>query len=118
MTYLHRRSNTESGVDWLHECCLKPVQEGHAAANAVERQHACCVVQVHTYPGGMGTADCFVHPVVPGGVTRVRAEQTPRFVVVAQQTQRTFALTTNTSVGHTNGELPVPLDLPVEASAR
>lgn len=93
------------------------MQETHGVAYAVECQHARSVVQVHAYPGGVGPADGFVHPVVPGGVARVGAEQTPGFVVVAQQTQRAFALPADAPVGHPDGELPTPLDLPVEAAS-
>lgn len=95
---------------------MEPVQEGHGVAYAVKGQHACCVVQVHTYPGGVGAADGFVHPIVPSGVTRVGAEEAPGLVVVAQQTQRAFTLPADTPVRHTDGELPAPLDLPVEAA--
>lgn len=96
---------------------LKPVQEGHGAAYAVKGQYTCHVVQVHTYPGGMGALDSFVHAVVPGGVTRVGAEETPGFVVVAQQTQWAFALPADAFVGNPDGELAVPLDFPVEAAS-
>lgn len=91
------------------------MQEGHAATDAVKCQHTFSVVQVHGYPGGVGGVDGFVHAVVPGRVTRVRAEETPGFVVVAQQTQRTFAFPADAPVGHSDGELPTPFDLPVEA---
>lgn len=64
----------------------------------------------------MGGADAFVRPVVPGGVARVRAQQTPGLVVVAQQARGAFALPADAAVGHADGELPVPLDFPVEAS--
>lgn len=93
------------------------MQEGHAAAYAVESQHAGTVVQVHAYPGGVGGADGFVHPVVPGGVARVRAQQTPGFVIVAQQACGAFALAADTAVGHSDGEFSVPLDFPVETSS-
>lgn len=93
------------------------MQEGHAAAYAIKRQHTCSVVQVHAYPGGVGGGDGFVHPVVPGRVTCVGAEEAPGFVVVAQQTQRAFALPADAPVGHSDGELPAPLDLPVEAAS-
>lgn len=93
------------------------MQEGHAVAYAVKCQHTCSVVQVHGYPGGVGGVDGFVHPVVPGGVTRVRAEETPGFVVVAQQTEGALALAADALVGHSNGELSSPLDLPVEAAS-
>lgn len=63
----------------------------------------------------MGAADGFVHPIVPSGVARVGAEEAPGLVVVAQQTQRAFALSADAPVGHADGELPAPLDLPVEA---
>lgn len=93
------------------------MQERHAAAYAVERQHARAVVQVHAYPGGVGGADASVHPVVPGRVARVGAQQTPGFVIVAQQAHGAFALAADAAVGHPDGELPVPLDFPVEASS-
>lgn len=93
------------------------MQEGHAVAYAVKCQHACGVVQVHAYPRGVGGIDGCVHAVVPGRVTRVGAEETPGLVVVAQQTQRAFALPADAPVGHSDGELPAPLDLPVEAAS-
>lgn len=93
------------------------MQEGHAAADAVECQHTGTVVQVHAYPGGVGGADGFVHPVVPGGVACVRAQQTPGFVIVAQQAHGAFALPADSAVGHSDGELAVPLDFPVETSS-
>lgn len=93
------------------------MQEVNAAAYAVKRQHARTVVQVHTYPGGVGSIDGCVHTVVPGRVTRVGAEEAPGLVVVAQQTQRAFALPADAPVGHSDGELPAPLDLPVEAAS-
>lgn len=95
------------------------MQQGHGAgaAYAVKGQHAGRVVQVHAYPGGVRGADGFVHPVVPGGVARVGAEQAPRLVVVAQQAERAFALAAEAPVGHADGELARPLDLPVEAAA-
>lgn len=110
-------SNSKTWIDRLHKCGLKPVQEGHAATYGVKCQHTFSVVQVHTYPGGVGGVDGFVHAVVPGRVARVRAEETPGFVVVAQQTQWAFALPADAPVGHSNGELPAPFDLPVEASS-
>lgn len=114
---LDRGPHSEAWVEGLQECGLEPVQEGHAAAYVVESQHTGAVVQVHAYPGGVGGADGFVHPVVPGGVARVRAQQTPGFVIVAQQARGAFALPADTAVGHSDGELPVPLDFPVEASS-
>lgn len=94
------------------------MKEGHGATYAVKCQHTCSVVQVHAYPGWVGATDGFVHPVVPGRVTWVRTEETPRFVVVAQETQWAFALSADALVGHADGELPTPLDLPVEAASR
>lgn len=93
------------------------MQEGHGVAYAVKSQHPRSVIQVHAYSGRVGAADGFVHPVVPGRVTGVRAEQTPGLVVVAQQTQRAFAFTADAPVGHSDGELAAPLDLPVEAAS-
>lgn len=113
---LNRGPHPEAWVEGLREGGLEPVQEGHAAADAVERQHPGAVVQVHAYPGGVGGADVLVHPVVPGGVARVGAQQTPGFVIVAQQAHGAFALPADAAVGHSDGELPVPLDFPVEAS--
>lgn len=95
---------------------MEPVQEAHGVANTVKGQHPCCVVQVHAYPGGVRAAHGFVHPIMPGGVARVRAKEAPGLVVVAQQTQRAFALATDAPVGHANGELAAPLDFPVEAA--
>lgn len=66
----------------------------------------------------MWSVDGRVHAVVPGGVARVGAEQAPGLVVVAQQTQGAFALPADALVGHANGELTAPLDLPVEAASR
>lgn len=114
---LDRRPHSKARVERLRKCGLEPVQEGHAAAYAVECQHAGAVVQVHAYPGGVGGADAFVHPVVPGGVARVGAQQTPGFVIVAQQARGAFAFPADAAVGHPDGELPVPLDFPVEASS-
>lgn len=94
------------------------MQEGHGVAYAVERQHTCSVVQVHTYPGRVRAVHWLVHPVVPGRVTCVRTEETPGLVVVAQEAQGAFALATDALVGHSNGELPAPLNLPVEAASR
>lgn len=110
-------SNSKAWIDGLNKCGLEPVQEGHAVTYAVKCQHTCSVVQVHAYLGGVGGVDGFVHAVVPGRVTRVRAEETPGFVVVAQQTQGAFALPADAPVGHSNGELPTPFNLPVEASS-
>lgn len=93
------------------------MQEGHGVAYAIKCQHTRSVVQVHAYPWGVRGVDGFVHAVVPGRVARVRAEETPGFVVVAQQTQRAFALPADAPVGHPDGELPAPLDLPVEAAS-
>lgn len=93
------------------------MQEVHAVAYAVKCQHARRVIQVHAYTGGVGGVDVFVHTVVPRGVTSVRAEEAPGFVVVAQQAQRAFALPADAPVGYPNGELPAPLDLPVEAAS-
>lgn len=112
-----RGPHSKAWVEGLHKRGLKPVQEGHVAAYAVESQHARTVVQVHAYPGGVGGSDGFVHPVVPGRVARVRAQQTPGFVIVAQETHGAFALPADAAVGHSDGELPVPLDFPVEASS-
>lgn len=75
------------------------------------------MVQVHAYPGWVWPIDGFVHPVVPGGVSRVGAEEAPGFFVVAQQAQRTFALPADAPVCHPDGELPAPLDFPVEAAS-
>lgn len=110
-------SNSEARIEGLNKCGLKPVQEAHGVADAVKCQHPRRVVQVHAYPGGVGATDGFVHPVVPGGVARVGAEQAPGFVVVAQQTQRAFAFPADAPVGHPDGELPIPFDLPVEAAS-
>lgn len=93
------------------------MQKGHGVAYAVERQHTCSMIQVHAKPGRVRAVDSFVHPVVPGGVARVRAEEAPGLVVVAQETQGAFALAADALVGHADGELPAPLDLPVEAAA-
>lgn len=114
---LDRGPHSEAWVEGLRECGLEPVQEGHAAADGVEGQHAGAVVQVHAYPGGVGGADAPVHPVVPGGVARVGAQQTPGLVIVAQQAGGAFALPADTAVGHSDGELAVPLNFPVEASS-
>lgn len=111
-------SNSKPWIDGLNELGLKPVQEGHGVAYAVKCQHTCSVVQVHSYPGGVGAADGFVHPVVPGRVTWVWTQETPGFVIVAQETQWTFALSTDALVGHPDRELPTPLNLPVEAASR
>lgn len=111
-------SNSKAWMEGLSKFGLKPVQEGHGVAYAVKRQHTCSVVQVHAYPGRVGAADGCVHPVVPGRVTRVWTEETPGFVIVAQQTQWTFALSADALVGHSNRELPTPLDLPVETGPR
>lgn len=67
-------SNSKAWIDRLNKCGLKPVQEGHGAANAIKCQHTCSVVQVHAYPGGVGAVDGFVHAVVPGRVTWVRTQ--------------------------------------------
>lgn len=116
---LDRGSDAKPWVDGLGERGLEPVQEGHAAVlYGVEGQHACSVVQVHAYPGGVWGVDGRVHTVVPGRVARVGAEETPGLVVVAQQTQGAFALPADALVGHADGELAVPLDLPVEAASR
>ena len=114
---LDRGSDSKARIEGLDERGLKPVQEGHAVAYAIKRQHARRVVQVHAYPGGVGGADGFVHPVVPSRVARVGAEEAPGFIVVAQQTQRAFALPADAPVGHADGKLPAPLDLPVEAAS-
>lgn len=116
---LHRRSDSEARIDGLEKRGLKPVQERHGAvAYAVKRQHPRRVVQVHAYPGWVRPVDGFVHPVVPGGVSRVGAEEAPGLVVVSQQAQRALALPADAPVGHADGELPAPLDFPVEATAR
>lgn len=113
---LDRCSHSKPGKERLYEGGLKPVQQGHGVSYAVEGQHARRVVQVHAYPGGVGGADGFIHAVVPGGVSRVRAEEAPGFVVVPKQAQRAFALPADAPVGHADGELAAPLDLPVEAT--
>lgn len=119
VTDLDWGSNAEPWIDGLSECGLEPVQEGHAAGfYTVESQHACRVVQVHTYPGGVRSVDGRVHAVVPGWVARVGTQEAPGLVVVAQQTQRAFALPADASVGHANGELAAPLNLPVVAASR
>lgn len=66
----------------------------------------------------MGSADGFVYPIMPGRVTRVRAKETPGFIVVPQQTEGTLAFAADTSVGNSNREFSVPLDLPVEPATR
>lgn len=110
-------SNSKTWIDRLNKCGLKPVQEVHAVAYAVKCQHARRMIQVHAYPGGVGGIDVLVHAVVPRRVTSVRAEETPGFVVVAQQAQWAFALPADAPVGHPYGELPAPLNLPVEAAS-
>jgi len=67
--------------------------------------------------GGGGGGDIHISLLVPEKVTAIRAEETPGLVIVAQQTQRAFSLSTDAPVGHPNGELPTPLDLPVEATS-
>lgn len=119
VTDLDWGSNAKPRVKGLRECGLEPVQEGHAVVfYAVECQHACGVVQVHTYPRGVWSVNGRVHAVVPGWVARVGAKEAPGLVVVAQQAQRAFALPADALVSHPNGELPAPLDLPVEAASR
>lgn len=93
------------------------MQEGHAVADAEKCQHTCGVVQVHTYPGWVGRVNGFVHTVVPRRVTRVRAEEAPGFIIVTQQAQWAFAFPADAPIGHSYGELPAPLDLPVEAAS-
>lgn len=44
---LDRGPHSEAWVEGLHEGGLEPVQQAHAAANAVEGEHAGAVVQVH-----------------------------------------------------------------------
>lgn len=112
------RSDSKARIEGLDKFGLKPVQEGHGVAYAVKCQHPCSVIQVHAYPRGVRTIGRLVHAVVPRWVTGVRTKQTPGFVVIAQQTERTFALSTDAPIGHSDGELPVPLDLPVEAASR
>lgn len=118
VTDLDWGSNSKAWIKGLNKLGLKPVQKGHGAAYAVKCQHTCSVVQVHAYPGRVGATDGFVHSVVPGRVTRVWTEETPGFVIVAQETQWTFALSADALVGHSNRELPTPLNLPVEAASR
>lgn len=65
----------------------------------------------------MGCTDGLVHPVVPGRVARIGAQEAPGLVIVSQQTEGAFAFTAETLVGHAHGELSAPLDLPVEAAA-
>lgn len=114
---LDRGSHSKAWIKRLHKGGLEPVQQVHAASYAVKGQNTCCVVQVHAYPGGVGGVDGFVHAVVPGRVTCVRAQEAPGLVVVSQQAQRAFALPADAFVGHADGELPAPLDLPVEAAS-
>lgn len=114
---LDRGSNSKAWIERLHKRGMKPVQECHGVAYAVKCQHSCSVVQVHTYPGGVGGVDGSVHSVVPGGVTSVGAEEAPGFIVVAQQAQWAFALSADALVGNSDGEFPAPLDLPVEATS-
>lgn len=66
----------------------------------------------------MWRADNFVHPVMPGRIARVRAEETPGFIVIPQQAQGTLAFAAYAPVGHSNRELAIPLNLPVEAGTR
>lgn len=86
ITDLDRRSDSKARINGLNKLGLKPVQESHAVADSVKCQHACCVVQVYAYPWGVRGIDGFVHTVMPGRVTCIRAEEAPRFIVVAQQT--------------------------------
>lgn len=53
---------------------------------------------------------------MPGRIARVRAEETPGFIIVPQQAKGTFAFAADAPVGHSNREFAVPLDLPVEAA--
>lgn len=66
----------------------------------------------------MWRADDFVHSVMPGGIARVRAEETPGFIVVPQQAEGALALAADALVGHSDREFPIPLDLPIEATTR
>ena len=116
LTDLDRCADPEARVQRLAEAGLEPMQQAHAAADAVEGQDPRGVVKIHPYPGRMRAGHVLVHPVVPGGVTRVGAEQAPRLVVIAQQAERALALAADALVGHADGELPAPLDLPVEAA--
>lgn len=66
----------------------------------------------------MWGADGFVHPVMPGRIACVRAEETPGFIIVSQQAQGTLAFAADASVGHSDREFSIPLDLPIEAATR
>jgi len=116
LTDLDRGADPEARVERLGEVGLEPMQQAHAAADAVEGQHPGGVVQVHADPRRVRARHGLVHAVVPGGVARVGAQQAPGHVVVAQQTQRALALAADALVRHADGELAAPLDLPVEAS--
>lgn len=52
---------------------------------------------------------------MPGGVTRVGAQEAPGLLVVAQQAAGALALAADGLVGHADGELAGPLHLPVVA---
>lgn len=118
ITDLDWGSNSKAWIQGLNKGGFKSVQQGHGVANAVKCQHTCTVVQVHTDLGRVRAMDGLVHSVVPGRVTRVRAEQTPGFIIVAQQAQWAFAFAADAFIGHSNGELSTPLDLPVVAASR
>lgn len=90
----------------------------HGLTDAVESQHPCAVVKVDPYPWRMWGTDGFVHPVMPGRIARVGAEETPGFIVVPQQAQGTLAFAADASVGHPNRKFSIPLYLPIEAATR
>lgn len=51
---------------------------------------------------------------MPGRVARIRAQDAPGLVIVAQQAVRVLPFATDAPVGHADGELSAPLGLPVK----
>lgn len=110
----YRWSNTKPSIQRFRELSLKSVDELHCLRHSVKGYRSSSIIQVHTDPCGTSCSrQIFIHLIVPGGVSRVWAQETPGFIIVSQKAVRVLTFTADALEGNSNGKFTVPLCLPV-----
>lgn len=75
--------NLKPSVKGLNECGVDSVEKSHGFRDAVEGQHSCPVIQIHSYSGGARLyRELSFLVVVSEEVNRLETSETPGLVVL------------------------------------